>query len=294
MILRLIFALLILAGSTTAQAQTETLAQTLPPIASGHVGPAEATDVVEPQFSFELRTITMAVDILRPFRPTPSRAPEQLENMEPFADWEPLDSGQGIVVRTVETRIENAAETVVAQWTEDQMDKFIQAAQVNRRANILFAPKVTVFDRQTATIADEAKRVIMCADQALGPSMEAIEGMRFFVRSSLLEDGRAQIDVKIRMCSLPNRHEVPAVDIDTLLRGPERICTTIAYSAMLTGDVLHTAVIPPAISSEPAKAEKRIAFASRLVGQGKNTDPEPQQIVWLVSVRRINTPPSEM
>ena len=293
MILRLIFALLILAGSTTAQAQTETLPQTLPPIASGHVDPAEATDVDEPQFSFELRTITMAADILRPFRPTPSRAPEHLENMEPFADWEPLDSAQGIVVRAVETRIENAAETVVAQWTEDQMDKFIQAAQVNRRNNILFAPKVTVFDRQTATIADETKRLVMGAD-AHGASSEAIEGIRFFVRSSLLEDGRAEIDVKIRMCSLPNRHEVPAVDIDTLQRGPERICTTIAYSAMLTGDVLHTAVIPPAISSEPAKAEKRIVFASRLVGQGKNTDPEPQQIVWLVSVRRINTPPSEM
>ncbi|HQX50141.1 MAG TPA: hypothetical protein PK992_20820 [Planctomycetaceae bacterium] len=293
MTLRTIFALFILAGSAKAQAQTETLPQTLPPVASGHAGPSESTDTDEPQFSFELRTITMAEDILRPFRPAATRTPEQLENSEPFADWEALDPGQEIAVRTVETRIENAAETVVTQWTENQMDEFIQAAQENRRSNILFAPKVTVFNQQTACIVDETKRVIMSADEPVRVSSEAIEGMRFYVRTSLLDDGRAQIDVKIRMCSLQNRHEVPTFDIDTLLRGPEQTCTTIAYSAMLTGDVLHTAVLPPAISHGPAKTEKRITLASRLVGQGKNTEPEPQQFVWLISVRRINPTPSE-
>ncbi len=235
----------------------------------------------------------MAEDILRPFRPAATRQPEQLENTEPFADWEPLDPGQRIVVRKVETCIENTAETAVTQWTEDEMYEFVQAAQANRRSNILFAPKVTVFDRQTATIADETKRIVMGAD-GHEASSEAFEGTRFYVRSSLLDDGSAQIDVKIRMCSLANRHAVPAVDIDTLLRDPEQICTTIAYSAMLTGDVLHTAVLPPAISHSTAKTEKRITLASRLVGQGKNTEPEPQQFVWLISVRRINLTPSEM
>lgn len=290
MTFRLFLILFLLAGSAKAQSQNRNSPRILPPVVARHAGPAEKTGEDGLQFCFEIRAVSAPESFIRRFRRVSERPSPKIEATDPFENWESLTAGQSLFLRNAESRFESAEETIVAHWTDDQMRQFIQGAQRSQQGNILFAPKVTVSDRQTATIADEEKIWFVTEEPEPGraTTATAAKGTRFFVRPSVLENGRVQADVKIRMCSLPNVHEIPVADDGTLLHVPERICTTIEYSAILTGDVLHTAILPQPCLPEPARKENRITLASRFSGQGKTQESEPVQIAWLVSLRRIS------
>jgi hypothetical protein len=290
MALRLFLTLFLFAGAAKAQPQNQGSLGIQPPVAARHAGLVKTTGQAGLQFCFEIRAISAPEKFVRLFRRASVPSSLQIDETDPFENWESLASGQNLFVRTAESRLESAEKTVVVQWTDDQMREFIQGAQRSQQGKILFAPKVTVFDRETAAIADEEKvRFVTEGPEAdRTTTAEAAEGTRFFVRPSVLQDGRVQADVIIRMCSLPNVHEIPVADDGTLLHAPERICTTIAYSAILIGDVLHTAILPPPLLPRPARTENRITLVSRLAGLGKTRESDPMQIVWLVSLRRIS------
>ncbi len=290
MTFRLFLILFLLAGSAKAQPQNQNSPQILPPVVARHAGPVGKTGEDGLQFCFEIRAVSAPESFIRRFRRASEHSSPEIDAADPFENWESLTAGQSLFVRTAETRFESAEETVVTHWTDDQMREFIQGAQRSQQGRILFAPKVTVSDRQTATIADEEKVWFVTEDPEprRATTAKAAEGTRFFVRPSVLENGRVQADVKVSMCSLPNVQEIPVADDGKLLHAPEQICTTIAYSAILTGDVLHTAILPQLCLPKPARKENSITLASRLVGQSKTREGDPMQIVWLVSLRRIS------
>lgn len=296
MIHRILLTLCFMAGSVNAQQDVQNEPRVLPPVAVGHAGISELTDATDsPQFCFEIRLVSAPEFIVRPLRlASPALSPPVVDS-DPFEGWKTLNPGQSLLLHKTESRIENSAETEINQVTDDQVREFVQAAQGHVRANILFAPKVTVFDRQTAQIADAAKVLFLADDTRPGfaKTVEAVEGVRFIVRPTLLDDGRVQADVKIKMCSLPNRHDIPVADDGTLLRAPEQVCTSIEYSAIMKADILHTAILPPSVAVTPERSEKRVTLASRIVGSTKNKENEPTQIVWLVSMRRISTTEDE-
>lgn len=284
MTLRVLAALVLIGGSAAAQLQSTnepTNASTR--LNPGHSGPG-MTD--GPQYCFEIRAVSVSTDIIRPYFEKAVRAQEQNREHIPFEGWKPLDPDQSLVLDTAETRTETGS--MVVKMSDREVRAFIADAQEGASNNILFAPKITLSEGQTGEISDQSK--IPYADNAIRKSAsakpaEAVEGTQIFVRASQIEHGRSQADVEIQFHSLPDRNHIPLTDDGILPRKPVQTVSTVGFSALMAGDLLHTVVIPSEMLTEPLKPS-RIKLASHVIGLGKSGHAEPRPIVWIVTVRR--------
>jgi beta-lactamase regulating signal transducer with metallopeptidase domain len=115
------------------------------------------------------------------------------------------------VVRA-ESRIDEYLPVAVCKLTETQTDKLLDIAQQDARTNVLYAPKVTVFNGQQAMIADYAQRpFVIGVHQVRGelatasqPNIVVIdEGTKILLRGTQTQDRkRIKLEARIDCSSL--------------------------------------------------------------------------------------------
>ena len=80
-----------------------------------------------------------------------------------------------------------------------EMLEFIQLFQQDSRTNVVLAPKVTVWDRDTAEIADVQKRpFVVDRENGTGVVREYQEGTTILARPCVKDSGSLQLDLQIR------------------------------------------------------------------------------------------------
>lgn len=109
---------------------------------------------------------------------------------------------------------------IAARITEDQLRQVVRSLLGDRRGNIMMAPKVTVFNGQSATIADVAQRPFVTnvepqEDGSLKPMVEVFEsGLKVMLRPVTTGNGTVELTFdlqvlgidQVAMANLPFRH----------------------------------------------------------------------------------------
>jgi beta-lactamase regulating signal transducer with metallopeptidase domain len=132
--------------------------------------------------------------------------------------------------------VQGAGPAIAARITEQQIEALVSEATKDSRTNVLFAPKVTCYDGQTATIADQVKRPFVTgveprADGSLEPVVTVLdEGLKVVLTPRTEGDNAINFDFtvsaskieKVSYANLPLRNsgqdsphvtvEVPATE----------------------------------------------------------------------------------
>lgn len=114
------------------------------------------------------------------------------------------------VAVAVQERIVHAAPVSAGVISNQKVRRLVQRAQKDPRSNILFAPKVTVFNGQHATLRDEVLRPFVVALHAKKDSPEELdpqiktfaEGFRVSLRAVLTESGRIRLACQVQESDL--------------------------------------------------------------------------------------------
>ena len=140
---------------------------------------------------------------------------------------------------------------IVARATDKQLRHFIQRVQADGDNNILLAPKVTLFNGQSATIADLSRRPFVTAvepqeDGSLQPVIELFEdGFKIMLHPVTTGDGTVNLTFDLRssnthevaMANLPFRHPQaphPLVTIQVPTVSTTSVHSTVRLSALET------------------------------------------------------------
>jgi beta-lactamase regulating signal transducer with metallopeptidase domain len=143
------------------------------------------------QICIECRMMTVAHELataagieLKTFGAVPAMREEEF----PPANFQP-----GTVVRA-SSQVEDHAPVFVVPLTERQVKRITEIVQADARANLMFAPKVTLFNGQKALVSDAVQRPFVVGlekqpSQAIKPRVEVVEeGTKISLRTVLKAD----------------------------------------------------------------------------------------------------------
>ena len=182
-----------------------------------------------PQVSIEVRFLTLAPDFVPGF--TPKTLPRSVTKTNELtlsaASDEPILSDDGIRMISATHAVEKHRPLFVETVAADELPVLIRKAQQDPRTNLLFAPKVTVFDGQFAEINDTTQRRFVTGlvkNEEEGGRLKAgirtlEEGTRIGLRTRLQPDRSVRLDVRLR------RTNVLGVGVATAGPNGERVQT---------------------------------------------------------------------
>ena len=156
-----------------------------------------------PQICIELRTLTARPEDLATMKAGQfvRAQPVAVKPGPPAISDEELRSSGGIQLVTATRVVEQKQPVFVRRLSDKQAFELLRGAQRNERVNMLFAPKVTLFDSQEAEISDTTQRPFVVAltrtDRGVEPVVQVHEdGVRTAVRATV-KKGRVRLDVAI-------------------------------------------------------------------------------------------------
>jgi hypothetical protein len=97
---------------------------------------------------------------------------------------------------------------IAARIDEPELARLVRTVSSDPRGNIMFAPKVTLFDGQTAGIADQVKRPFVTgvdpqSDGSMQPIVSVVdEGLNFVLTPRISEDDNITLDFKVNASSI--------------------------------------------------------------------------------------------
>lgn len=188
------------------------------------------------------------------------------------ADLEHASSIDWVTARVHEIEQGGAQPVIAARVTDEQFRSFIQSVQSDSRSGILQAPKVTVFNGQSATIADLAQRPIVTAvdpqeDGSLQPIIELLEeGWTFMLHPVTTGDSTVQLTFDLRasktdrvaMANLPFRHPQtphPHVTIQV-----PSVSTTSVHSTVKLSAAETLLIAAPRVFDETSQEQSTMAL----------------------------------
>jgi beta-lactamase regulating signal transducer with metallopeptidase domain len=97
---------------------------------------------------------------------------------------------------------------IAARIDEPELAQLVRTVSADRKGNIMFAPKVTLFDGQTAEIADQVQRPFVTgvdpkADGRMQPIVSVVdEGLSFVLTPKAGDDDSITLDFKVKATSI--------------------------------------------------------------------------------------------
>lgn len=175
------------------------------------------------QISVEVILITIPEkDFVSPSLQSDIRAsPRPQDIRPPEVSAKDLDEAGGIQLVAATTTIEKRQPVFAETISESKRRAMMEEFQLAPSANIMFAPKVTVFDEQVATIQDTTSRPFVVGvdtdDSAAKPEpkpdiLTVEEGTKFALRSTIRRGDVVQLDLGMRLSDL---REVDVVSAGT-------------------------------------------------------------------------------
>jgi hypothetical protein len=271
MLLRILTALAVIAGSVRAQEI----------VASGD------DKAGRPQYWFFIRAISAPDRLIDELRPEKRHESEKREESVPFDGWMTLNRDQNLILRKAESRISHMDEFTLVTLSDQQMRHLIKGSRQGENSGVLFGPKAKLSSGEIGTIKDQSEIQYLPSQRLQSESSQSAkvsEGTQITMRASLLDDGRTQADVELRFSGTSERDNVGVNSDKVAHRTSEFRVTVVDFSVILSGDEIHTAVLPSQITVGSAKPERRIKLASRVIGRRPAETEDFRQIVWVVTV----------
>jgi len=152
------------------------------------------------------------------------------------SDKELAEQG-GIQLISSKTIVEQNQPVFIKSLNAEQTKQFIQIAQSDARSNIMFAPKVTVFDRQEAMIQNTTQRPFVVgltkAESQYQPEIQTIDdGIKVALKATV-KDTNIRLDLAIRMADIERVSTKNAGPEGTAVQIPSVKATTVKLSALL-------------------------------------------------------------
>lgn len=246
--------------------------------------PADATS--QAQVSIEVRYLSISPKLLAEIGLKPDlivpATPEKSETPK-FSEPIATDDDFPIQLISAATVVETKIPVAVQSLTDAQLKRLIETAQGDRRTNIMFAPKVTLFDGQSGEVSDASERpFVVDIDRNRKTVIQSIaEGTQLAVRPRVKNQGIA-LDLQIQFSNI--------VDVQTTSKNPDQQiqvptvkATRIELSAMI-GNGKSLVLWPNPLPPEPATPAKK-----NLSGLLKKKAPEaePTSLVLLITPRQV-------
>lgn len=176
---------------------------------SGHT--LSAFDDNTPQITVEVRFITAPENAYRKLMSEAliRCAPGHDKLTVPTVPDEELSTSGGIRLVSATTVVEENRPVFVETVNEATTKQLIQQVQSNTHSNVMFAPKVTLFDGQLAVIKDTTSRPFVTGLTAKGddlsPDIQTIEeGTQLAIRTRVRDDKSVRMDIGTRLSQLRN------------------------------------------------------------------------------------------
>ena len=236
----------------------------------GHVFPDENT----PQVTLEIRFISADASVYEALQKKSlirSVPPEPELSLPDITDTELMKNG-GIQLVSATTVTKKRTPVFVESLSEDVMRELIRAAQGHERSNILFAPKVTVFDRQIAIIQDTVERPFVAGlprDQGSPQIGTADDGTQLLIRAITMPNDDVRIDLCARFSKVEKLTPTSAGPANTRVQVPTVTSSDVKLSAVVpANETLAVWGMQEKTSGQPANATSSTSsFVSELFGR---------------------------
>lgn len=262
------------------------------------------TDLIETdpaQITVEVRFVTASPTVFEQLKTQDLIRTEQPATTPtlPSSSDEELAQQGGIQLVSAKTIIEQRQPVFIRSLTKQQMSQFMRIAQSDERSNIMFAPKVTVFDQQEAMIQDTTQRPFVVGLTKAGseyqPRIETVDNgikvaLKATVKNADVKNADVRLDLAIRMSDVQHVTTRNAGPEGTAIQVPSVKATTVELSALLSeGKTLAIYGLPfdrQVILTQPVPYVGKVPYVGRLF---KNTSAatEHHEILVLITPRII-------
>lgn len=246
--------------------------------------PADATSPA--QVSIEVRYLSISPKLLAEIGLKPNlivpAAPVKPETPK-FSESVATEGDSPIQLISATTVVETKIPVAVQALNDTQLKRLIEAAQGDRRTSFISAPKVTLFDGQTAEVRDASERpFVVDVDRNRKTIIQSIaEGTQLAIRPRLQNQGIA-LDLQVQFAAVVDVHTI-SKNSDQRIQVPTVKSTRIELSAMV-GDGKSLVLWSDPLTAEPATPAKK--NASGLLKK-KTPEAEPASLVLLITARRV-------
>lgn len=238
-------------------------------------------DGEESQITVEIRTATASLNQLRDLQPEADRVTTPLSTPLELSDLqEDQLPASGIQLIAAQAMKEYQQTTWVCLLKDPQVAALLTTLRQDARSNILMAPKITLFNRQTATVADVVQRpVANLGIQSTEPAAEQVEvqtaeqGFKFLLRCRTLPDRGVRVDCRAVVsdftadpapfaaaASRQPRFAVSKCDVEVSANIPEG--QTLAVWGMKRPDDRHQRAVPGRSRMHQLLSSKQIEVVS--------------------------------
>lgn len=178
--------------------------EVVPPPQAGHAFGDE-----EQQITLETRFLSAPPEVFQKLlkRGSLQVAARSNELSVPDVSDKELAATGGVQLVSAETGTQTHAPVSIQLLEDRNVKALLQAVQGDARSSVLFAPKVTLFNRQTAAIADT--RVypfvvgVVHENGAASPQIQKFEdGTRLAARCRLMKNRGVRLDLHVRMSTM--------------------------------------------------------------------------------------------
>lgn len=191
------------------------------------------------QISVELRFVSLPPGQLEALIGNKLVETQRSENKPnlPEVSMKDLESSGGIQLVSARKVISEKQPVAIQKLDEAAVRDLLKAVNQNERTNVLFAPKVLLFDGQTAQISDAVKRPFVTElkqeGQQYRPRIEAFsEGTIVDLRAQTVPQG-LKMDLVVDFSRIKAVRVAPAGPVNTSIQVPKLESSQIALSALV-------------------------------------------------------------
>lgn len=286
----LICALMAPCSALTAPCSAQT-ASDLP--SSGHAFPDRDT----PQITLEVRFLTAPSALFKSLRQQNhirSAPPAPDLSLPDVSDSELADSGG---IRLVSARIaeESHLPVFIDSLQDNDVRKILLAIQGAERGNVMMAPKVTVFNRQTAVICDTTTRPYVVGLKPTGgknqPQVRTVDdGLQLVVRCRVRTDDAVRVDFRAKLSTVNEVGLMDSGQPDTVIQVPREELHDIQLAAEIAaGETLAVWGVPHRVQARATAGvplTNNIPYVNRLF-RNTGTATEYQEMLILLTPRIV-------
>lgn len=234
-------------------------------------------------YLFNIRLLSVSEDMIAPLR---SGKPVRVVAADPFAQVAAAVPDEDIILRRSETIIRKPREQELLLLTEAQMKQLMTDVQSRSAeqggASVMLAPTVIVPEDQTGTVTSGGEFFWHTSESEVSAE-PVFEGTQISVRARGGDGRGIPVDVRVQLSQLMDLKEIPLAADGVLKWRPEEQVFVLEFSALLTADKSHVAVLPAATGDSERRSPSRISLVSRLVKGSE--EPSPLS-VWVISCVR--------
>lgn len=191
------------------------------------------------QISIDVRFVTASPTVLAHLKTQDLIRTEQpnIQDDLPDSSDEQLAQQGGIELVSATTIVEEREPVFIRALSDQQMSQFMQIAQSDPNSNIMFAPKITVFDQQKAVIQDTTQRPFVVGLTKVGteyePQIKSVDdGIKVALKAAV-KNTDVRLDLAIKLSDIQDVSTRDAGPEGTMIQIPSVKATKVELSALL-------------------------------------------------------------